>query len=219
MCFRNQKNATKDLDLVFVSVSEYKEFIKPLPKLGFKLKTEIKNEYKKMDAASMWDEPNGFRLDLFVDKVCNQLSLSNDMINRSKMLKKYGKLSVYIISNEDIILFKGITEREDDADDIASIIRSSKINWQMILKECIKQSKKKMWYGILLDKLYKIKEKHGIDSPIIEQVEELYRKNLIKNKISIFINEGMKKEEIIIEFKRRGFTTKELNIIKEQLEK
>jgi len=189
MCFRNQKNATKDLDLVFASAREYNEFVKILPKLGFKAQAAVSSEYADMNAAGIWDEPNGFRLDL---------------------LGVYGKLFVQAVSNTDIVLFKSITERSDDAADIASIVRSSKVDWQAVLNECKMQSKDRPWYGALLNKLYEIKDKHGINAPIAKQVEELYKASLIQHKVSQLQEGGMAKEEIRAELKRRGFTDREI---------
>ena len=210
MCFRSQKNATKDLDLVFASAREYNEFIKILPKLGFKAQAAVSPEYMDMDATGIWDEPNGFRLDLFVNKVCGKLSLSKDIISRSELLGVYGKLSVQAVSDTDIVLFKSITERSDDAADIASIVRSSKVDWQAVLNECKMQSKDRPWYGALLNKLYEIKDKHGINAPIAKQVEELYKASLIQHKVSQLQEGGMAKEEIRAELKRRGFTDREI---------
>lgn len=212
MVFRSQKSATKDLDLVFVSGKDYSAFIKTLPKLGFNKRAIrfISTEYKKMDAQSIWDEPNGFRLDLFVNIVCKALSLSKGMAKRSELLNTYGRLSVRMVSNADIILFKGITERSDDVDDIAFIFRSSDIDWDVILHECEEQSKVNPWYGPLSDKLYEIKEKYGIDAPIAKQIEELYYIGLLRAKVFELRKQGLNNEKIIAELRKDGFTEQEI---------
>ena len=128
MCFRDQKNTTKDLDLLFKDTKSHNKFIKNLRDLNFKKQDSVLGVYSNMEANSIWDHTSGFRRDLFVGSVCNRLFLSANMIKRSKLLKQYGNLRVYIMSNEDIILLKAVTERIDDTADIASIVHSTEIN-------------------------------------------------------------------------------------------
>ncbi len=50
MVFRNQKNGTKDLDLVFENKQDADAFAKTLVELGFKQKQDLEEEYKQMSA-------------------------------------------------------------------------------------------------------------------------------------------------------------------------
>ncbi|MFH1306820.1 MAG: DUF6036 family nucleotidyltransferase [Candidatus Micrarchaeota archaeon] len=210
MCFRNQKNATKDLDIVFRSEKECRRFIRALENLGFEKHKIVEAEYKKMKAAGIWQNKAGFRFDIFVKKVCGALELSKSMASRSELLEKFANLEVRVVSNEDIMLFKGITERVDDANDIAAIVRTSKIDWNIIMEECITQSKAASWYGLLYNKLAEIKERHGIDAPIAGKILRLYKKSLVKEAYAGYIKKGLKHEEAIAELKKRGFTQKEI---------
>ncbi|MCX6777657.1 MAG: hypothetical protein NT157_02120 [Candidatus Micrarchaeota archaeon] len=213
MCFRNQKNATKDLDLVFKSGTDYKAFAEAIRELGFEADTRLEREYLDMRAASIWRETGGFRLDLFVKKVCNALELNARIAARSETLGKFGKLSVKMLSNEDIVLFKGITERSGDADDIAAIVRTSRIDWDLILGECVLQSEQEPWYGRLCDKLVEIKEKHGIDAPITKQLLKLDRESILREKYESMLQEGMNRRKALADLRKRGFTKKELSFL------
>ncbi|MCC7552446.1 hypothetical protein KO317_02145 [Candidatus Micrarchaeota archaeon] len=210
MCFRNQKSTTKDLDLLFKDSKSYNKFIQNLENLNFKKQNLISRVYINMEANSIWDHISGFRLDLFVGSVCHKLFLSDSMIQRSKLLKQYGNLNVYIMSNEDIILLKAVTERIDDTADIASITHSTEVNWEIVLEECEVQSKNRFWYGELLNKFYELKESFGINPQIIPKIEELYQNALIKDKINELKDKGYSKKQIKKELKDRRFTDSEI---------
>jgi len=215
MCFRNQKNATKDLDLVFKNREEFKEFANAITALGFVEPKRVENAYEEMKAAGIWEGRNGFRLDLFVSKVCGALSLSQDMAARSELLGNYGKLAVKMVSNEDVILFKGITERLDDADDIAAIIRSAAINWDIIVKECAAQSKARAWYGPLYNKLTEIQEKHGMTIPVTKQLQKLDKRAALREAYERRTGQGLTPAQAISELAKLGFKKKEIeNAIK-----
>jgi len=211
MCFRDQKNATKDLDLVFSSAKSYHEFVRALRELGFKEPPRLERAYEKMEAASIWQDESGFRFDLFVKTVCNALSMSKGMRKRSELLGEFGRLEVRIVSNEDVILFKSVTERPGDADDIAAIARRARIDWRTVLNECIRQSRKRAWYGALCNKLEELKARHGIDIPIRRELERLYKQWLVKKAYENHLKKGLSKKQALAELKKRGFTEKELS--------
>ena len=209
MCFRNQKPSTKDVDLVFVSQKDCADFSSVLVGLGFKPPESIGEEYVRMEASNILQN-NGVRVDLFAMTVCNALELSPNMTKRSELLRQFGKLNIKLISNEDIVLFKGITDRTDDTDDIAAIITTSKINWQTVLKECKLQSRNRQWFGSLLAKFYDLKEKHKIDVPIVRELDKLYKAYIIKIHYEKKLKLGLKKEDAIEELRKEGFTKLEL---------
>ena len=118
MVFRNQKTATKDLDLVFETYKEYTQFTGTLEKMGFIQAKSFEKEYEKMHASSIWQNKQGFRLDLFVKTICNALDLTPTVARRAETFMTFNNLSIKMFSNEDVVLFKGITERPPDADDV-----------------------------------------------------------------------------------------------------
>ncbi len=210
MCFRNQKTGTKDLDLVFLNAKDATAFFTCAIKCGFSKPRRLGREYQAMDAYEILENANGFRLDIFSKTVCNALSLSTGMVERSESFGTFGLLEVKLVSNEDVVLFKGITERARDADDIAAVVRTSQIDWDIILQECILQSTMRKWYGLLYNKLAEIEEKHGISSPIMKDLLGLDKKVIVEEAYSGFISKGMGKADALAELKKKGFTKKEI---------
>ncbi|OIO22052.1 hypothetical protein AUJ17_00840 [Candidatus Micrarchaeota archaeon CG1_02_47_40] len=210
MCFRNQKAGTKDLDLIFRSVQDFRSFASAIEKIGFFEAKQVETEYKDLMAAGIWKNSEDFRIDMFVNTVCRALHLSDGMVKRAQPLADYGKLAVKLASNEDIILFKGITERQDDANDIAAIISQADVGWDVVLDECKAQSMEHKWYGLLYNKFAEIEEKHKISAPIMKDLLELDRKSILEEAYARMLSHGMKKENAIAELRKRGFTKKEL---------
>jgi hypothetical protein len=61
------------------------------------------------------------------------------MNTRAHNLWDKGKLKIQIASKEDVFLFKGITEREADLEDMR-LLAESGLNWKTIQQECQNQS-------------------------------------------------------------------------------
>ena len=210
MCFRGQKNATKDLDLVFKTAGDFKGFAVALARLGFTEPAKLEFAYEEMKASGIWQNKPGFRFDLFVKTVCGALSLSDDMVSRSELLGDYGNLIVRMVSNEDVLLFKGITERPADVTDMAEIIRLANINWNVLLQECRNQSKTRAWYGSLYNKMLELEER-GIAPPITKTLEELDKKATLRAAYQLRITRGLNRASAVEELVKLGFTEKEID--------
>ena len=210
MCFREQKEGTKDLDLVFLETEDAKAFAECAKKIGFLRPPRLESEYQLMNAYDILENADGFRLDIFSKTVCNALSLSAGMQRRAEPLGMFGKLEVVLVSNEDVVLFKGITERARDADDIAAVVRSARIDWKVILEECKAQSMEHKWYGLLYNKLAEIEEKHGISAPILRELLKLDRQVIVLEAYAEMLSRGMKKSDALAELRKQGFNTSEL---------
>ena len=166
------KPATKDIDLIFENENHYISFNKALASINFKEKIPS-FEYEKM-ALSKIMERNDYRIDAFLKKVCKRFELSNNMIKRSDVVHKLKNIVVYKCSNEDIFLFKSMTDRPGDLDDCIEIIKKG-INWKTIKDELIYQIKNNgedvwiTWVGERFDELIK----KGISIPIIKEIDKL----------------------------------------------
>jgi len=210
MAFRNQKNATKDLDLVFKNLEDFRVFVAAISKLGFEEPAKPESAYADMGASAIYQNSDGFRMDLFIRVVCGGISLSEGMVSRSELLANYGNLAVKMVSNEDVVLFKGITSRLDDVNDIAAIIRTSNIDWDIIMQECASQSETKSWYGALFNKLEELEEFHNISSPIRDKLELLYEKTLLKHAYDLRKMKGLNHEDIVKELVKMGYNKEEI---------
>jgi hypothetical protein len=144
-----------------------------------------------MQTSAILENAEGFRWDLFVNKVCNAISLSTPMKQRSKQLYKSGHLTVLITSKEDLFLFKGITERQADIDDMR-ILAESGLNWDLINQECQNQSAASgvTWEDALYQNLLDLKTKHNIESPIEKQLRTTAEKKIIETTMLKQIEKG-----------------------------
>jgi len=166
------KPATKDIDLIFENEKQYILFSKVLKSINFKEKIPS-FEYKKM-ALSKIMERNDYRIDAFLKKVCKRFELSDDMIKRSDLVQKLKNIVVYKCSNEDIFLFKSMTERPGDLDDCIEMIKKG-IDWNIIKNELINQIKingEDVWITWVGERFDELIEK-GITIPIIKEIDKL----------------------------------------------
>lgn len=217
MAFRDQKGATKDLDIAFLNNREYAVFTDALEKSGFHKIKVVEKAYVEMEASSMWERQDGFRIDLFVKLICKKLEVSQSMVKRSEEFRSFGKLTVKMLSNEDLVLLKGITERDRDESDIAEIIRKGGIDWKVVLSECISQSTVDKWYIPLFNKFYSINQKYGIESPILGQLENYGNRAILVQFYKDKREEGKPHEEIMDLLKEYGFTQDELKQLETDL--
>ena len=113
-------------------------------------------------------------IDLFQKEVCGKFALSKKMIQRAKPIFHYPNLDVFFCSNEDIFLFKNMTEREGDINDCLALA-NARLNYDIILEELqhqIKQSKQDIWVTWVGERL-DILEERGINIPIMDQINPL----------------------------------------------
>jgi hypothetical protein len=181
MAFYGLKDATKDIDIILTSAEQLKELLTALSSVGYKKPAQalITKSYCKMQTNAIMENKEGFRWDLFINRVCNALMLSEEIKQRAKQLYKGSNLTVLITSKEDIFLFKGITEREADLDDMR-ILSESGLNWKLISKECQMQSAMAgvPWEMALSQNLQDLNQRHQIDSPIAKEIRRVAEKKL-----------------------------------------
>lgn len=169
MVLRGYKLATKDIDVVFTSPSDIKDFADILKGLGFQEIIELPKEYKTLGTSAIFRDVKGFQFDLFHRQVCRGLEITERMEERAEFYRTFGNLEVYIMAPEDIFLFKGITEREADLLDMRSL-QERGLDWDVIKKECILQEKRRIWEYFLVYRLEELKSRFGIEAPIIKEL-------------------------------------------------
>jgi hypothetical protein len=202
MIYYGRKAATKDLDLVFTEESSLNDFIKAAKKAGISQVNSLSKEYKNIGAWVILKACSGIQLDLFNKKVCNALSMKETVIKRAIHHRNYGRLHIYLMSPEDIVLFKGITERESDLEDI-KILAESGINWNIVEEECLSQENAGKWANLLLSKLSDLRVKYGINPRL--------------NKLRSYADDYVLKESFRFFLKDKELSFKELhNIIEEK---
>jgi len=118
-----------------------------------------------------------FRIDLFEKKVCARFSLSKEMIARARKMIRLEHITVYLCANEDVFLFKTMTERDGDLTDCESIVRAA-IEWSVILDELknqISMSKQDVWITWVGERLDMLEER-GMIIPIMDDLNMLREK-------------------------------------------
>ena len=190
MMFYGAKNATKDVDLVFLKKEDLESVKEILFNSGFNERKNIKGIFREDEDSSkpVMMEGKDMRFDLFLNEVIG-FKIHNKTIERIKEVHEFGNFIVKIASPEDILMMKGCTERAKDVDDAAELIKKININWNIILDETSKQNK----IGIaafpllLYDFLTELKDKYKVEIP----------KNILKELIVIA-------EKSIKELKKSG---------------
>lgn len=168
MMYLARKQMTKDIDLVVLSEREYRDVSSALLDMGFRsMRPGI--EYQRMNLSDMLIRDDGFRIDLFLRTVCRKLKLSDHMASRSANVMTFDHLSVNICSEEDIIIFKSITEREGDVTDCINLSRGI-LDWDYILDEIRRQvaEGEDVWIDWIANRLRYLSETHGVYVPILD---------------------------------------------------
>jgi len=187
MMFYGAKDNTKDVDLVFLDKKELEQVKKALFQAGFEEKKSLvkifrhykdNHKYKPIIIVRNQD-----RFDLFLKEVIC-FKISNTIIERIKESHEFNNLVIKVVSPEDIILLKSATERAKDRIDALNLIKKFDINWDIIIKESIHQTKlKKYLFPVFLfDFLYELKEDFKADIPkyIINKIRDISEKLLVE---------------------------------------
>ena len=193
MSLKGIKAITRDIDLVILTKKEYVYLKKTLITLGYTCHEEnfSKNFYKMPITIFL---KNDKRIDVFIRDVCNQIEVTKEMQMRAEDYQEFGKLKIKLVSNEDLFLFKSITDREKDVDDCRILIAGG-LNWEIIKKELHQQEGKALWRFWVYEQLSRIENKYG---KIIPKKISDYLLRLVKEKWSERPKDFMKemKDEI-----------------------
>jgi hypothetical protein len=172
LLYHGLKPATKDIDIILPDKESYNNLVKTLCSIGFSEK-EPTETYKKMEINIILEKED-FRFDIFLQKVCRKIILTDEMKNRAHSIIKMKHLNVFLCSNEDILIFKSITERKGDLEDCIAIAKRG-INWDIILKEIqsqIQHSGEDVWITWIGERL-DILENEGINIPVMKDINKL----------------------------------------------
>jgi len=176
LSFKGLKETTKDIDIIVTNKDDFNTFNKAMVENGFQSTSDKESEFY-LTALAVYRKKES-RIDVFLKQVGKMLFLTKSMIQRAEKYKKYEKLDVYLISNEDIFLFKTMASREGDIYDCDRIMRT-KINYDIIYDEIIEQSKEegKRWFFWIYESLCRLEDFNGIRTPIKKKVFALVKKH------------------------------------------
>lgn len=137
LTLREMKDATKDIDLIVRDEAELERLRDVLEAAGYALPDDLANEYDQLEAAFIL-EKGPRRFDVFHRAVAGVLRLSEGMEERSERLFVVGPLEVRTVSLNDIFLFKSVANRDDDVDDMITLIQAG-IDEEVITDEVTTQ--------------------------------------------------------------------------------
>ncbi|MEK6869680.1 MAG: DUF6036 family nucleotidyltransferase [Nanoarchaeota archaeon] len=175
LSFRDLKTATKDVDLVVADKKEFEALDRAIISAGFARASDLDDEFY-LTALSVYEKGDS-RIDVFLNEVGKMLKFSQNMKKRAALFKEYGKLKIFLASNEDIFLFKAMTPRKGDIEDCGRLIIEG-LNYNIIYGECIAQSSEsKRWYFWLFEKICEIEEQTGASVPIKSKLFKVVKKD------------------------------------------
>lgn len=156
----------------------------------------------------------GWRLDLFLGKVCNKFKFNKRVEMRSDLKFKLNNLNVYFVSLEDIFIMKSLTNRGRDLDDMNQILGFG-LNFDIINEEINYQEDKfKIIERIIyFENQYTVKlnlsKKHRVDYKLFVNEENF---KLLKSQVQKMLNQGKTKEEVINYFELSKGEIEKLNL-------
>ena len=184
MTIAGLKPGTKDIDVIVEDERAHEILVGSLEKCEYYLlqPQHLSRPYNELSATAM-QNLEGFRWEIFAKYVAKKLALTNTIRLRAGKIFSGGELTAFRLSNEDMFLMKGMTERDRDLEDMALIARTG-IDYELVLNECMQQSDKdrrgNIWEASLYEKCEELMEKYGIDVPIRKELRKISEDKIIK---------------------------------------
>nr|WP_267164228.1 ArsR family transcriptional regulator [Halovenus salina] len=172
LILRGLKDSTKDVDLVVEDGQTFFAVAETLQDQGYEERGNLESAYTQLDPSLVLEKEGFPRWDIFVETVAGQLQLNEAMIERCDQSYEYGNLHVHLLSLTDIFLFKSITEREGDLEDVALIGKQANPDWEEIFEEIKTQEARtgQFFSFAVLDTFDVLEERHDIVAPITERL-------------------------------------------------
>jgi len=179
MSYLRLKPSTKDLDLVMQDTKTLATLEQGLRDSQYAAMS-LEKPYDQLRANALYKRDGAPQWDLYVGKVCGCLSLSPGMRNRATLVEPaLTRLRIHACSPSDIFVFKSITEREADLDDLDLLASHGLVDWAAVLEEMEwqRQNSDTVWTVRFLERLEALEER-GFTVPITKQVHALAEEDL-----------------------------------------
>lgn len=195
LSFKGLKSATKDIDIIVKNKSDFEIFDNSMKLNGFVSMTDRETEFYLTALAVYTKEES--RIDVFLAQVGKMLFLTKTMISRAKIYKTYSKLSVYLLSDEDIFLFKAMTSREGDIFDCDRLMKEG-LDYDIIYNEIVEQSKEegKRWFFWAYENLCRLENYNSIKTPLKNKILALIKKHWNERPADFMKNVDNKQEHL-----------------------
>lgn len=175
MALRDLKVATKDIDLVVMDGDAHGRLWGVLMERGYSEVQSPGSDYRALGASSCVENEDGCRLDIFNRQVANELVLTEGMRERSEPFLAADQLTVRLVCNEDIFLFKLIAGRHDDIEDVNVLVQTG-LDYDVIRAELNAQIDllgDDQFVTFANEALGDLEERYGVTTPIEDYIQEL----------------------------------------------
>ncbi|AGK60098.1 hypothetical protein Asulf_00062 [Archaeoglobus sulfaticallidus PM70-1] len=144
LALRGLKSATKDIDIVVLGREQFtllQSLLEtPVPRLPIYRRVYRSQWEYDLGMTARYEHPvEKFSLDVFVERILNKLYLSEGMVARAEVPGEFSShelFEIYLVSKEDIFLFKTITsiERVRDVEDLVMLVEAG-LDFEIIIQE------------------------------------------------------------------------------------
>lgn len=181
LILRGLKDSTKDVDLVVEDGQTFFALAETLQEVGYEERGDLEDAYNQLDPSIVLEKEGVPRWDIFVETVAGQFQLTDEMIERCNQTITYGNLRVHQLSLTDIFVFKSITDREGDLEDVAVIVRQADLDWDGIFEEIETQEDitGQFFSFAVLDTLDILEDRYNIVTPITDHLVSYCLENAI----------------------------------------
>jgi hypothetical protein len=201
MSLRDLKGATKDIDLVVADGDTYGQLWAVLMDLGYAEVQPLDADYRALGATSCVENDDRCRLDIFNQQVANKLVLTDGMQERSEPFLNTDRLTVRLVSNEDIFLFKLIAGRYDDIEDMNMLVQAG-LDYDVVRDELEAQIERlddDQFATFANEALVELEERYGVTTPIEARVQELTNRYYRGLEVLQALDEPMTVDELVVE--------------------
>jgi DNA-binding HxlR family transcriptional regulator len=172
LILRGLKDSTKDVDLVVEDGRTFVAIAESLQAMGYEERGDLDTAYNQLNPSLVLEKDGFPRWDIFVETVAGQLQLTETMIERCDQSREYGTLHVHLLSLTDIFVFKSVTEREGDLEDVALLAQQADLDWDGIFEEIKTQEDRtgRLFSFAVLDTLDALDARYDIVAPITDRL-------------------------------------------------
>jgi len=202
MSFLNLKDATKDIDVVASSPSEFSRLVETLETRDYLPVKQPESEYEQLGASAILENEDSCRFDVFDRQVANKLIFSEGMKKRADKVLESGGLTVWLTSPEDIFLFKSVAGRSTDIEDMNTLVQTG-LEFETIEGEMRTQTEllgEEVFVTHIGEALTELQEQYGVTIPLTDYVEKRSEEAYEGLEVLMLIeNEGPLSTEEVVE--------------------
>jgi len=201
MARRGLKPGTKDIDVVLEDRPRFRNLVKLLLRHGYReLAVDVlPSAYVTLFASAILENGDGFRWDVFERVVADKLALTETMKSRATPSYKKKKLTLFLLSKEDVFLMKSVTDRDRDLEDMFLLARSG-LDYDAVFEECLVQSEltDRVWESGLYERCEELDERYGVRVPFMNKLRRVADEKAVMHVLTNLIKGGLDSESALV---------------------